>query len=73
MYPTCLFGERPGTINYLRKGCLMAKGEGRGWRRFVPSPTTILKVFMAELVIHAATSVIYPQLPENIRAWWPRT
>ncbi len=51
----------------------MAKSEGRGWRKFVPTPVTIVKVFLASVVIHAATSFIYPKLPAQVQSHWPRT
>lgn len=54
----------------------MAKGEGRGWRRFVPSGTTIVKVFIAMAAIRLLnTYIINPNqamLPKPLQDAWPR-
>ena len=53
----------------------MAKGEGRGWKKFLPSPVTIVKVFIAVVVIKIiSTYVVAPyqqSLPAVVRNVWP--
>lgn len=50
----------------------MAKGEGRGWKKFIPSLATVGKVFVAALVIHQVTAFVYPKLPPTVQGHWPR-
>lgn len=50
----------------------MAKGEQRGWRKFVPSIPLVVRVFVAAVAIHFVTSVVYPKLPESVQGYWPR-
>ena len=53
----------------------MAKSEGRGWRKYMPSAVTIVKVGIAVAVIRAFTRyVVLPyqsQLPAVVRDNWP--
>jgi len=51
----------------------MAKSEGRGWKKYIPSLATIGKVFIASVIIHQVTAVVYPRLPEQAKSYWPRT
>jgi hypothetical protein len=50
----------------------MAKSEGRGWKKFMPSIALTVRVFVASVVIHTFTSFVYPKLPASIQGYWPR-
>ncbi|MCU0916901.1 MAG: hypothetical protein MUC88_20425 [Planctomycetes bacterium] len=49
----------------------MAKSEGRGWRKFMPSVATIVKVFVALVVIKAVSSAIANSVPASLRPYYP--
>lgn len=53
----------------------MAKGEGRGWHKYVPSVTTIVKVFLAMVVVHLVSAYLVApysaKLPTAVRDAWP--
>jgi len=59
------------TTVQLLKGCPMAKSEGRGWKRYVPSLPTVVKIFVVLVVLHAINRVVSQKLPANIVAHWP--
>jgi hypothetical protein len=55
----------------------MAKGEGgRGWRKYIPSGATIVKVFLAMGVVRLLnTYIVNPNqkyLPTIVQNAWPR-
>jgi hypothetical protein len=47
------------------------KSEARGWKRYVPSLPTIVRVFVVLVILHAINRVVFQQLPTNIVAHWP--
>jgi hypothetical protein len=49
----------------------MAKGEGRGWRKYLPTPVTIVKVFVALVVIKLISVYTVASLPQQVRTYWP--
>jgi hypothetical protein len=49
----------------------MAKSEGRGWKRFIPSGPTIVKVFVALAVIKVAETVAFKYVPAQLQPWLP--
>ncbi len=48
----------------------MAKGEGRGWRKYMPSPALIVRVLVATVilrfVIRAAGNAIPPAISNHL-------
>jgi hypothetical protein len=53
----------------------MAKGEKRGWRKYVPSAVTVVKVAVALSILRVITRyVVLPyqaKLPAIVRDNWP--
>jgi hypothetical protein len=49
----------------------MAKSEGRGWKRFVPSGPTIVKVFVSLVAIKFATTVVGKYVPPSVQPYLP--
>jgi hypothetical protein len=52
----------------------MAKGEGRGFRKYLPSIPTIGKVFVALVVIKIINSVVAGQVATSapqVARYWP--
>jgi hypothetical protein len=50
----------------------MAKESARGWRKWVPSVTTIVKVFVALVVIKVVTNAIGTAVPAQVWPYWPK-
>jgi hypothetical protein len=49
----------------------MAKSEGRGWKRYVPSLPTVVKVFIVLVALHAVNRYIFMKLPASVVMYWP--
>lgn len=49
----------------------MAKSEGRGWRSFVPSARTIVKIFIVLVAIKFANRYVLQSVPANVAKYWP--
>jgi len=48
----------------------MAKGE-RGWKKYIPSATTIVKVFVALVAIKLVSRVAMAYVPPSISPYLP--
>ena len=49
----------------------MAKSEGRGWKKFVPSGPTIVKVFVALTAIKLVQTMAMKYVPPTIQPYLP--
>jgi len=49
----------------------MAKGEGRGWRKFMPSPALIVRVLVALVVLRFVLTAAGVSIPQQIRNYLP--
>lgn len=49
----------------------MAKSEGRGWKRFMPSGATVVKVFVSLVAIKFVTAVVGKYIPPAIQPYVP--
>jgi hypothetical protein len=49
----------------------MAKGEGRGWKKYIPQPTTFVKIFVCLVILKLVNRMVFPSLPASLTAYWP--
>jgi hypothetical protein len=49
----------------------MAKSEGRGWRKYLPSVATVVKVFVAMTAIKLVETVALKYAPSAIQPYLP--
>lgn len=55
----------------------MAKGEARGYKKFVPSITRIVQILIVLIILKVVTKyAIAPQvangtIPASVAGWWP--
>ena len=49
----------------------MAKSEGRGWKKWAPSKYTVVKVFVALVVIKVVSQFAYRYVPPTVQPWLP--
>lgn len=49
----------------------MAKSEGRGWRKYIPSTATIVKVFVALTAIKLVETLALKYVPSTIQPYLP--
>lgn len=49
----------------------MAKGEGRGWKSFVPSVRGVIKILIVLVVLKVVLSYVGPQLPTSVQKFAP--
>lgn len=49
----------------------MVKGEGRGWKKFIPTPVQVVKIFIVLVILHAINKAVFMKLPTTVVAHWP--
>ncbi len=49
----------------------MAKGEGRGWRKYVPSPALIVRVLVALVVLRFVIRAAGAAIPSSVSTYLP--
>lgn len=49
----------------------MAKGEGRGIKKWLPSKYTVVKVFVALVAIKVVTQFAIRYVPPTVQPWVP--
>jgi hypothetical protein len=49
----------------------MAKGEGRGWKKYLPSPALIVRVLVALVVLRFVLTAAGASVPQTVRNYLP--